>query len=64
MFICFQQIFINTVNSKDTKFSSRLARHLKRKEHTPNLIKCQVALELLITLFTTKQIYCRLLVKK
>lgn len=61
-FIRFQQIFINTVKTKDIKFSSRLARHLKRKERTPRLIKPQVALELRNTLFT-KLIYFRLLFK-
>lgn len=61
-FIWFQQIFINTMNSKDAKFSSRLARYLKRKERTPGLIKRQVALEPHVTLFT-ELIYFRIPVK-
>lgn len=61
-FIWVQQIFINTMNKTDTKFSSRLGRHLKRKEHNPDLIKSQVSLEVHITVFA-KLIYFRLLVK-
>lgn len=34
-FIWFQQIVRNTMNSKETKFSSRLARNCERKERTP-----------------------------
>lgn len=60
-FIWFRQIFINAINSKDAKFSSRLALK-KKREHPSSLIKRQVALELHITVFT-ELVYFRQLVK-